>query len=122
MSSAQLAENIGKVSSTLSATGTTFDETLGMLTAITEKTRNASTASRGLRQISSRLTQTLDKSSSTGKKLIDIYDGLGISLKDSNGQIRSTYDILQDLAGQWDSLDKNTQEYIALTSAGANQV
>lgn len=74
------------------------------------------------RQISSRLTQTLDKSSSTGKKLIDIYDGLGISLKDSNGQIRSTYDILQDLAGQWDSLDKNTQEYIALTSAGANQV
>jgi hypothetical protein len=29
VSSAQLSENIGKVSSTLSATGTTFDETLG---------------------------------------------------------------------------------------------
>lgn len=41
---------------------------------------------------------------------------------DSNGQIRSTYDILEDLSKQWDGLTKNEQEYIALTSAGSNQV
>ena len=93
-----------------------------MLTAITEITRNASTASRGLKQVSSRLTQVLDDSSATGKKLTEIYDGLGIALKDSEGQIRSTYDILADLAEQWDNLSKNEQEYIALTSAGSNQV
>ena len=68
-----------------------------MLTAITEQTRNASKASRGLVQISSRLTQVLDDSSKTGAKLKDIYSGLGIELMDSNGQIRSTYDILEDL-------------------------
>lgn len=113
---------MGKVSSTLAITGTSFEESLGMLTAITEITRNASMASRGLRQISSRLTQTLDESSSTGQKLIQIYDGLGIALTDSQGQIRSTYDILADLAKQWDSLSTNEQEYIALTSAGSNQV
>ena len=77
-----------------------------MLTAITEITRNASTASRGLKQVSSRLTQVLDDSSATGKKLTEIYDGLGIALKDSEGQIRSTYDILADLAEQWDNLSK----------------
>ena len=93
-----------------------------MLTAITEITRNASTASRGLKQVSSRLTQVLDDSSATGKKLTEIYDGLGIALKDSEGQIRSTYDILADLSEQWDNLSKNEQEYIALTSAGSNQV
>ena len=93
-----------------------------MLTAITEITRNASTASRGLKQVSSRLTQVLDDSSATGKKLTEIYDSLGIALKDSEGQIRSTYDILSDLAKQWDNLSKNEQEYIALTSAGSNQV
>lgn len=103
-------------------TGTTYEETLGMLTAITEQTRNASKASRGLVQISSRLTQVLDDSSKTGAKLKDIYGGLGIELMDSNGQIRSTYDILEDLSKQWDGLTKNEKEYIALTSAGSNQV
>lgn len=122
VSSADLATNLGKVSSTLAITGTSFEESLGMLTAITEITRNASMASRGLKQISSRLTQTLDESSSTGKKLKEIYSDLGISLVDEEGQIRSTYDILKDLAAQWDSLSTNQQEYIALTSAGSNQV
>ena len=103
-------------------TGTTYEETLGMLTAITEQTRNASKASRGLVQISSRLTQVLDDSSKTGAKLKDIYSGLGIELMDSNGQIRSTYDILEDLSKQWDGLTKNEKEYIALTSAGSHQV
>lgn len=122
VSSADLANNLGNVSSVLSVTGTTFEESLGLLTSITEVTRNASKASRGLVQISSRLTQVLDDSSKTGAKLKDIYGGLGITLMDSNGQIRSTYDILKDLSEQWDGLTKNEQEYIALTSAGSNQV
>ena len=122
VSSADLANNLGNVSSVLSVTGTTFEQTLGLLTSITEVTRNASKASRGLVQISSRLTQVLDDSSKTGAKLKDIYGGLGIALMDSNGQIRSTYDILEDLSKQWDNLSKNEQEYIALTSAGSNQV
>ena len=105
----------------MSATGTTFSESLALLTAITEKTRNASTAAHSLQQISSRLSQTLDSSSSTGKKLTKIYDDLGISLKDQNGQIKSTYDILSELAPKWSSLSKNQQEYIALTSAGSRQ-
>lgn len=36
--------------------------------------------------------------------------------------MRPMYDILGDLAAQWKSLDTNTQQYIALTSAGANQL
>lgn len=92
-----------------------------MLTGVTEITRNASSASRGLVMVSSRLTQVLDSTSSTGKKLTKIYEDLGIELKDENGQLRSHYDILGDLAGQWDSLSENQQKYIALTSAGARQ-
>ena len=84
------------------------------MTAVTEITRSASKASRGLVQISSRLTQVLDDSSKTGAKLKDIYGGLGIALMDSNGQIRSTYDILKDLSKQWDGLTKNEKEYIGM--------
>ena len=93
-----------------------------MTTAITEITRSSSTAVRGLRMIASRLTQTLDENSSTGKKLTEIYEGLGISLRDSEGQLRSTFDILQDLSKQWDNLSTNERDYIALTSSGANQL
>ena len=89
-----------------------MEESLGLLTAVTEITRSASKASRGLVQISSRLTQVLDDQSSTGQKLKDIYSGLGIALFDNEGQIRSTYDILEDLSKQWDNLSKNEQEYI----------
>lgn len=60
----------------------------------------------------------MDDTSSTGKKLTEIFDELNIALYDQEGQIRSTYDILSDLAGKWQGLNKNEQEYIALTSAG----
>lgn len=92
-----------------------------MFTAIVEITRNGARAARGLTSIQSRLTQVLDDQSSTGKALLDIYQGLGIELFDSEGQIRSLYDILSDLSKQWETLDTNTKDYIALEQAGANQ-
>ena len=121
VSSSDLSNNLGKVSAALAVNGVQYEEMLGMMTAITEVTRNASTASRGLNMISSRLVQTLDDSSTTGKKLVKIYNDLGIALKDENGQMRGTYDILKDLAGQWNTLSGDQQKYIALTSAGARQ-
>ena len=75
-----------------------------------------------VRQIVSRLTQTLKEDSKIGGDLTKIYEGLGIAIKGSDGQIRSTYDILKDLSKQWNGLSKNQQQYIALTSAGSNQV
>ena len=103
VSSADLANNLGKVSSALAVNGVTFEQQLGMLTAITEITRNASTATRGLTAISSRLVQVLDESSSTGKKLKAIYDDLGIVLTDEQGRLRGTFDILYDLSLQWNN-------------------
>ena len=122
VSSSDLETGLQNVSATMASGGNTMEQTIGMLTAITEVTRNASKGSRGLRQIVSRLTQTLDEESKTGGNLTKIYEELGISLKGSDGQIRSTYDILSDLSKQWNSLSKNQQQYIALTSAGSNQV
>lgn len=121
VSSADLAKNLGNMSEIMAINNVSMEQQIGMLTGVTEITRNASSASRGLVMISSRLTQVLDDTSSTGKKLTAIYNKLGIELKDENGQLRSHYDILGDLATQWDSLSENEQKYIALTSAGARQ-
>ena len=122
VSSGDLSKALGIVASTSSAMGNSIDQTLGVVTAITEQTRNASKSARAANTIFSRLAQVVDENSDTGKKLTEIYNNLGIALYDSSGQMRSTYDILADLASKWDSLDKNTQQYIAITSAGTNQL
>lgn len=109
------------MSAVMAQTGATFEQSLGMLTAITEVTRNASKASRGLVSIGSRLVQIVDDSSSTGQALKKIYTELGIELFNSEGQLRSSYEIFSDLAQIWDTLDTNTQNYIASQQAGTNQ-
>ena len=67
------------------------------------------------------MNQVVDEGSTIGKQLIAIYEGLGIELFDSNGQLRSSYDIFTDLAAIWPTLDRNTQNYIASVQAGTNQ-
>ena len=51
----------------------------------------------------------------------EIYESLNIELFDSEGQLRSSYEVFSDLAAIWDTLDKNTQNYIASQQAGTNQ-
>lgn len=68
------------------------------------------------------MSQVTSDTSSTGKALTNIYNQLGIELYDAQGQLRSSYDILWDLSKIWNTLDTNTQNYIALTSSGSNQL
>ena len=41
---------------------------------------------------------------------------------DTNGQLKSGYDLLSELSEKWPTLDTNTQKYIATTLAGTNQL
>lgn len=122
VSSGDLSGALGIVASTSSAMGNSFEETLGMLTAITEQTRNSNRAARGLNSIFNNLAQVLDDASSNGKKITDIFNDLDISMYDNEDQLRSSYELLGELAAQWDTLDTNTQNYIASTIAGTNQL
>lgn len=121
VSSSDLANNLGKVSSALAVGGNSFEEVLGMMTAITEITRNSSTAARGLVSVQSRFNQIIDETSSTGQKLTDFYNKHGIAIKDQDGQLRNLYDVLKDTADIWDTLDENEQKYFLNIQAGANQ-
>ena len=46
---------------------------------------------------------------------------VGVSLKDTTGQFRDLDDVFIELASKGDSLDKNTQRYIATIMAGNRQ-
>lgn len=92
------------------------------MVAITEQTRNANKAARGTNTIMANLASVLDDTSSNGKKIKQIYDDLELSMTGMNGQMKSGYDLLSDLAGEWSSLSADTQKYIATTIAGTTQL
>lgn len=41
-----------------------------------------------------------------------------VAVKDSNGELRSTYDILSDLAPKWEKMSKSEQVALGNTLAG----
>ena len=64
------------------------------------------------------MAQVLDDSSINGKKITAIFDSLGVSMYDMDGQLLSSYELLTNLSERWDTLDTNTKNYIASTIAG----
>lgn len=105
----------------MSVGGNTMEESIGLLTGITEITRSAASASRALVTIQNRFNQIVDESSSTGQSLLKWYTKHGIAVKDDAGQLRSLYDVMSDLAPKWNSLTKNEQSYFMQQQAGARQ-
>ena len=121
VSSGQLAQNLGNMSAAMATGNNTFEQSLGMLTAMTEITRNAAKGSRALITVQGRLNQIVDESSDTGKALTKWYQEHKIAVKDDEGQIRSLYDVLTDVAEIWPTLTKNEQMYYLQQQAGTTQ-
>ena len=117
-----MATAIPKVSATLAQAGNSMDETIALITAGTEiMTGQASRVARGLRSITLNL-QGLDDEGEQNLELVakmeSDFNKLGITLYDSSGQMKSTFDILSDLAEVYPSLDQNTKNYYAALIGG----
>lgn len=121
VSSADLATNIGKASAALAAGGNTYEDVLSLMTAGVEITRSGEKVSRALVSVQSRYNQTIDETSSTGKKLVKWYSDHNIAIKDQEGQQRKLYDTLSDVSEIWNKLSKDEQLYYLNIQAGANQ-
>ena len=44
---------------------------------------------------------------------------VGVALRDSTGQFRDLDDVFLELSSKWNSLDMNTQRYVATLAAGS---
>lgn len=51
-------------------------------------------------------------------KMEEEFNKIGITLKDSNGQMKSTYDILGEMATAYKGLDNNTKNYYSALVGG----
>ena len=88
------------------------------MAGIVEITRNGAKAARGVVSVQSRLNQTVDESSSTGQKLLAWYKQHNIAIFDQEGQLRSLYDVLTDVAEIWPTLTTNEKDYYLNQQAG----
>lgn len=126
ISVSEIAEGMNNVSSTLAAAGNSFNQTVALLTGANATIQNISKASTGLRTIAARLRNTTTDLEELGEDMTDAkYDelvkkltDLKVSLVDVNGEYRSTYDIMADIAKQWENMSSMEQAALATAIAG----
>ena len=129
ISVSQIAEGMNNASSALAAAGNTFEQSVALLTAANTTIQDASKSSTGLRTIAARIRKTdselesLGESMTTAKydELVRSLTGLNIALVDVNGEYRSTYDIMADIASKCESMSTMEQAALADVVAGTRQ-
>lgn len=124
VSSGDLSNSLTKSSAVLANAGVTFEEQIGLITAGTEILRNANIVSNGLKTISLRL-QGMEEDGEAvdglSAKLEEDFNKLGLSLYDTNDNLKSTYDIMMDLAKVYPSLSEASKAYYTELIAGKNR-
>ena len=129
ISVSQIAEGMNNASSVLASTGNTFEQSVALLTAANTTIQNASKASTGLRTLAARITKTKTELDDLGEEMTDAqYDALvksltdaNVALKNANGEFRSTYEIMSDIAAKWDTLTSMEQTALAQALSGTRQ-
>lgn len=91
--------------------GNEFEEIIGLVTAGTEiMTGRSSQVARGLNTIASRIVKN--------QSALEEY---GIQVEDTNGNLKSTYDVLAELKPKWDSMSDAERVALGDAIAGTNQ-
>ena len=127
--SEELAIAMSKTASSAESVGSSFENTTAMLAVMVETTReSAQNLGSALKSIISRYGEmkvglTIDSEGEEidYNKVDTALKSVGISIKDAQGQFRDFDDVIFELSKKWDSLDKNTQRYIATIMAGNRQ-
>lgn len=125
----QIAEGMTNASAALSAAGNSFDQSVALLTAANAATQNAAKASTGLRTIAARIRKTKTELDDLGEtmetadydKIVQQLTHFNVSLTDVNGEYRSTYDIMADIATKWNDMTSMEQAALAEALSGNRQ-
>lgn len=129
ISSAEIGEGMNNAASSLAANGNSLNQAMGILTAANTTVQDISRASTATRTIAARLSaskQELEELGETVKadtvvKLEKAFKAYGIEIKNGNGQLKSTYQILGLIAAKWKDLNSDERSAIAGLAAGTRQ-
>ena len=116
-----LGQAYQKASSTVAATGTNFAQLTGIITAAQEGTRAGGDAiGTAYKTIGSRLAKIGTGLTKQDKTRAAFFKHLGVDLTDSNGKLKSTWQIMDQLGKKWKSMSKEDKNTAAQYAAGAN--
>lgn len=127
----EISSAMTKTASIASSAGMEFETTAAFLSQIIETTReSAETAGTALKTVIARFQELKKDPAEIGEVDGEVVDAnkietalrsVGVALRDTSGQFRDLDDVFLELSSKWDSLDTNTQRYIATIAAGSRQ-
>ena len=132
VSADDLTTGLANSASALNLAGNTIDQTIAMITAMSEITQNASESGNALKILSMRLRGAKAELQSAGEetdgmcestaklreKILALTDGVDIMADEAGTQFKSTYQIMQEIAAVWNDLTDINQAALLETIAG----
>jgi TP901 family phage tail tape measure protein len=114
VSSKDLAEGISRVGASAAQSGVSIDELIALVTSAQQVTaRGGAVIGNSFKTIFTRLERGKTQS---------LLESLGVDTKDESGKIKSTIDMLKDLAKVYGSLDQGKQAEVAEKVGGVFQI
>jgi len=107
--------------------GVDFEELIGMVGAVSEATRrSASVVGNSFKTIFSRITNVAagKYTDDMGEPINDVEQalkGVGVQVREGNGEWRDMYEILSEVADKWDTLTGTQRDWVSTAVAGTRQ-
>ena len=123
----ELAIALSKVAAQANLAGMSMDFTLGLLAKGVETTREApETIGTALKTVISRMRELSDYEDTLSdgtdvNRVEKALSNIGVELRDSEGQFRDLEEVLTEVGGKWEDLNKNQQANVAVALAGTRQ-
>lgn len=126
-SASEIAIALSKVAPAAASAGVEIDNLMAFVTKGIETTREApENIGTAFKTIFARMRELTD----IGRVMEDGMDvnrvetalaSVGVALRDANGQFRNLDQVLIEVGKKWDTIDRNSQAYLATTLAGTRQ-
>lgn len=120
-----LSAMLQESAATMDILGNNIDQTIGLLTGAYSVLQDESVAN-GIQTIGLRiagLNEDMEAQAGLSNEVVEAlqkYAGIN-AFDEQSGQLKNTYSILEELAGVWDTIDKNQQSALLNTLAGKRQ-
>lgn len=126
-----IAYAMSKTASIANNAGMSFENTAALLTQMIETTQEApENIGTAMKTIIARFTELKKNIAGTAESEFEDLDynkvdtalkSVGVSIKDTTGQFRNLDEVFLELSEKWNTLDRNSQRYIATIAAGSRQ-
>ena len=127
----EISTAMTKTASIADSANMEFETTAAFLSQIIETTReSAETAGTAMKTVIARFQELKKDPAEIGEVDGEIVDAnkietalrtINVALRDTSGQFRDLDDVFIEIASKWNTLDTNTQRYIATMAAGSRQ-